>query len=119
MIDHAVHSLSFQHPIIVDVPSAFFQRQDRSAPPDSKKPRQSLTGLFAVYAENRSPFHPGRGINDCLLPIESGAILVPWILALSTGSRRVRAVEHSNYRIDINFVISPALISSTGRLTWG
>ncbi|MBY3484060.1 MULTISPECIES: hypothetical protein [Rhizobium] len=59
------------------------------------------------------------GINDCLLPIESGAKLAPWILALSTGSRRVRAVEHSDYRIDINFVISPALISSTGRLIWG
>ncbi|MEH7907544.1 hypothetical protein V7798_08255 [Rhizobium laguerreae] len=72
MIDHIVPSLLFQRLIIVDVPSAFFQRPDRSAPPDSKKPRQSLTGLCLLKIGRHYVL---GGINVCLLPIESGANL--------------------------------------------
>jgi hypothetical protein len=80
-------------------------------PPNSKKPRQSLTGLCMLKIDRHYIL---GGINDCLR-----SKLALWILALSTDSRRVRTVERSDYRIDINFVISPALISSTGRLARG
>jgi hypothetical protein len=89
MIDHAVPFLSFLRPIIIDIPSAFFQRPDRSAPPDGKKPRQSLTGLCLLKSGRQYVL---GGINDCLLPIESGASLAPWMLALSTSSSHVRTV---------------------------
>jgi hypothetical protein len=133
MIDHAVPSRSFQRPIIVEIaaaekPTTLMAKgecqingpcPDRAdsptptahLPPNSKKPRQSLTGLCMLNIDRHYIL---GGINDCLR-----SKLAPWILALSTDSRRVRTVERSDYRIDINFVISPALISSTGRLARG